>query len=306
MRKLMVSVFFPCWSWSCLFHCLLDKTLFPSGTQPGISSQVRTMENDKVVSINLAYDFKCWRMSFQSSVSDSFNQYFVHEQLEDPLSYAVFPAPKLRPKPPSPPRRPPSPPLSEVAGRRLRWSSRVGTTFTLEDNKHRQPCSAPPTALELARRHGQSELALERPRRRPCARASGTEKARRRCESIWFSVCSFRRPSSEPPPSASIWFSVRSFRRRSSEPPPSSVAAGPGAQLLDPVAALALCCELQLDLLSGGVDVLNALLGAASRCWSVAADLLCYSRCCCRSIWPALFPLRVLFSCWNRTLGLLI
>jgi hypothetical protein len=60
-------------------------------------------------------------------------------------STAVFPAPKLRLRPPSPARRPPSPPRSEVAGRRLRWSSRVGTTFTLEDNKHRQPCSAPPT-----------------------------------------------------------------------------------------------------------------------------------------------------------------
>ena len=33
--------------------------LFPSGTQPIISSQVRTMENGKVVSINLAYDLKC-------------------------------------------------------------------------------------------------------------------------------------------------------------------------------------------------------------------------------------------------------
>ena len=81
MWKLMVSVF-PLLKLSCLFHCLLDKTLFPSGTQPGISSQVRTMENDTVVSINLAYDFKCWRMSFQSSVSDSFNQYFVHCQLK--------------------------------------------------------------------------------------------------------------------------------------------------------------------------------------------------------------------------------
>ena len=77
-EKVDGECFFLCWSWSCLFHCLLDKTLFPSGTQSGISSQVRTMENDKVVRINLAYDFKCWRMSFQSSVSDSFNQYFVH------------------------------------------------------------------------------------------------------------------------------------------------------------------------------------------------------------------------------------
>lgn len=82
MRKLIVSVFYLV-EVEFLFPCLLVRTLFPSGTQPGISSQVRTMENGKVVSINLAYDLKCWRTSFQSQVSDSLNILFI-------VSYNMF------------------------------------------------------------------------------------------------------------------------------------------------------------------------------------------------------------------------
>ena len=62
---------FFCGYWSSIYFFDRElKTLF-LGSEPGISSEVRNMESDKVVSINLVYDFK--HCKWGSSHSGSFN-----------------------------------------------------------------------------------------------------------------------------------------------------------------------------------------------------------------------------------------